>query len=266
MLKRADFLKLLGTGAGYLACGGSVLGTREPDVPVVVPTSSLESPQETTPPKATIVQHPQKAHCVYQGPGFGNRIALTYDDGPTPRITDKILNDLAERNVKATFFMIGRKVLQNPSLAKEVADAGHELANHTFTHPTLNRLPNNRVFDELKKCQDAIGEVTGQDPVWFRPPYGAFRNGNQGPIARSHHLGVAYWSVDPRDWARPGARKITSHILNRTRPGSIILLHDLKRQTADATPAVLDGLLEKDFYFTPMSGFLGDPYGSYAEI
>jgi len=245
-MERGTFLKLLGSGLVYLA-GKPVVGAVE--------TQAMPENGETQ----------TNAHFVNHGPGFGNRVALTYDDGPSPGVTDIILKELDRRQLKATFFMIGKKVRAYPSLAREVAAAGHELANHTFTHPSLSRLSNDQVISELRQCQEAIGEVTGQEPVWFRPPYGAFRK-NQGHMPRAEHLGVAYWSVDPRDWSRPGISRITHTVLNNTRPGSIILLHDLHRQTAEATPTVLDGLEEKDFFLTPMSGLLGDPYGPYAVV
>ncbi|MEM6884903.1 MAG: polysaccharide deacetylase family protein [Verrucomicrobiota bacterium] len=258
MISRSQFIKLLGTGVGLAAAGARSWANESaeltPGTPETLPVA------ETLPPKST------KAHFVYNGPGFGNRIALTYDDGPTPGITEKILDELAERNLKATFFMIGNKVRRYPDIAKAVVDAGHEVANHTYTHPSLNRLSDDRVIEELTQCQDVIGEVTGVTPVWFRPPYAAFANKRQGPMARNKHLGVAYWSVDPRDWANPGVNTIVRKVLGSTRSGSIILLHDLKRQTMQATPAILDGLMEKQFRLTTISGYLGDPYGSYSAV
>jgi peptidoglycan/xylan/chitin deacetylase (PgdA/CDA1 family) len=200
------------------------------------------------------------AHFVNSGPGFGNRLALTFDDGPSPGVTDRVLEELAKRNLRATFFMIGSKVAAYKSLAKEVFDAGHELANHTYTHPKLSSLSSERVTQELQKTQDILAEITGRVPNWFRPPYGAFNREGQGSIPRGKDLGVAYWSVDPRDWAQPGVRSIVEHIAKNAKPGSIILLHDLHRQTADATGEVLDRLEDKAYRLTQLSRFLGKPY------
>ena len=258
MISRSKFIQLLGTGVGVVAAGSRTWAN---ETPVLTPGTP-----EALPVAQPLPPQPSKAHFVYNGPGFGNRIALTYDDGPTPGITDKILDELAQRNLKATFFMIGNKVRRYPDLARAVVAGGHEVANHTYTHPSLNRLSDARVTEELTQCQDIIGEVTGITPVWFRPPYAAFANKRQGPMARQKHLGVAYWSVDPRDWANPGVNAIVSKVLGGTRSGSIILLHDLKRQTLQATPAILDGLMEKRFQLTTLSGYLGDPYGPYAAI
>lgn len=216
---------------------------------------SEEQPQEL--PAEAVKE--RKPHFVSTAPGFGHRIALTYDDGPTPSITNSILNDLEKRKLRATFFMIGNKVKAYKSLANEVAAAGHEVANHTYTHPNLKKLSSSRVEYEIHKTQEVIEQVTGKVPTWFRPPYGAFHK-KQGEIPMGEGLGIAYWSVDPRDWARPGASRIVSHIYKNTTPGSIVLLHDLHKQTADATPDVLDRLLERSFNFTTMSGILGEPY------
>ena len=203
------------------------------------------------------------AHWVTHGPGFGNRIALTFDDGPTPGVTELVLKELGSRKLRATFFMIGSNVKAFPSLAKEVADAGHEIGNHSWDHPMLLTMSDEKVDSQLQRTQDIIHEATGKVPVWFRPPYGAFSKDRQGHIPASKGLGIAIWSVDPRDWSQPGAANIISRVVTATSPGSIVLLHDLHAQTAAAVPAMLDQLEEKDFNMTHLSGFLGAPYGSY---
>ena len=193
------------------------------------------------------------------GPGFGNRVALTFDDGPTPGITQSVLKNLRERDLRATFFVIGNKVERHPELLQQAVAEGHEIANHTFTHPKLSSLSTGRVETELKRCQEAVAKAIGYEPVWFRPPYGAFRK-NQGSLAVREGLGVMYWSVDPRDWSNPGVKNIVSRVLGSAQPGSVILLHDLKKQTEQAVPFILDGLIKRDFEMTSFSGFLGRPY------
>jgi peptidoglycan/xylan/chitin deacetylase (PgdA/CDA1 family) len=194
-----------------------------------------------------------------KGPGLGRRVALTFDDGPSPGVTETVLDELKKRDMKATFFMIGRRVTEAPELARRVLAEGHEVANHTFTHPTLSALSDEKVAAELDRCQEAIADAIQVEPVWFRPPYGAFRK-NQGRLALERGLGVLLWSVDPRDWARPGVGRIAQTVLNNTQPGSIVLMHDLHRQTAEAVPQIFDGLIERGFEFTTISGFLGSPY------
>ncbi len=202
-------------------------------------------------------------HSLSSGPGFGNRIAVTFDDGPSPGITEIVLKELANRKLCATFFMIGSKVQMYPALAKEVADAGHEIGNHSWDHPALSKMSEDKVDSQLQRTQDAIFAATGKTPVWFRPPYGAFRVKDQGHIPASKGLGIVFWSVDPRDWSQPGAEAITSRVMTATVPGSIVLLHDLHPQTATAVPGILDQLEDKDFNLTHISGFVGAPYASY---
>jgi len=199
-------------------------------------------------------------HYVTHGNGFGNRIAITLDDGPSPGVTETILKELEKHDLRATFFMIGQKVKAHPELARAVADAGHEIGNHSYTHPFLTRFSNDKVDDELQKTQEVIYNATGKTPLWFRPPYGAFDKPRMGNIPLSKGLGVAYWSVDPMDWKRPGADAIVSRVLSETNPGSIVLMHDLHPQTAQAVPSLFEGIKERAFSSANMTRFLGQPY------
>lgn len=243
-ISRSQFLKQLGVSVAAFGVGGSL-----------VKALGQMSPVLSTP---TGVSGDLKPISVNSGPGFGNRLAITFDDGPTPGVTERVLAELKKRDLRASFFMIGRNVKNNPDLAKRVLDEGHEICNHSYTHPKLDSLSDDRVREEILMCQDAIYKATGYTPVWLRPPYGAFRN--KSHIAKDLGLGIAMWSVDPRDWAQPGAQRITDSIVTQARPGSIILCHDLHNQTAEAVPNILDRLLDRDFEFINMSGFLGQPY------
>lgn len=232
-LSRAEFL-----GAGVMAAAGLFLGGR----------ALGEAPQRGDSVDNLISNGADSVGSPFLMRGARNtkRVALTFDDGPSPGITDRVLKTLAEYKIRATFFMIGQRVVESPGLAREVRDAGHELANHSFTHPTLGGLAVDRVSNELHQCQNAIETATGVKPSWFRPPYGSFRS-SQGSIARKEQLSIVIWSVDPRDWARPGAKAIQQRILDSTTGGDIILCHDLHAQTADAAPGIIAGLLERGF-------------------
>ncbi|QSR85574.1 polysaccharide deacetylase family protein [Methylacidimicrobium sp. B4] len=197
-------------------------------------------------------------HFVNHGPGLGRRIAVTFDDGPTPGVTEKVLAALRERQLSATFFMIGERVAAAPSLAHRVRGEGHEIGNHSYTHPQLGRLPAPQVLSQLQKTQEVIEQSTGFRPCWMRPPYGSFRPA-QAPLAAQEGLGVVLWNVDTRDWARPGTERILETVLTQARPGSIVLMHDLHLQTAEVVGRILDGLLERGFELTTISGFLGNP-------
>ncbi|MDR1145516.1 MAG: polysaccharide deacetylase family protein [Verrucomicrobiales bacterium] len=263
-MTRAEFLKLIAAGALGVSAWPRLV-TRGFTQPLTV---SGAAPGDTAgplwPPVPPLsAEPPSPPRFASSGPGLGNRIAITFDDGPTPGVTEKVLRELDRRNISATFFMIGRNAERHPGLAREVAAAGHEIANHTYTHPPLSALPAARASHEIRQAQDVITAATGRAPKWLRPPYGAFHRKAQGPLARSLGLGVVYWSVDSRDWTRPGVNQIINRVVSATVPGSIILNHDLHFQTAQAVGAMLDRLLEKDFNFTRVSGFLGEPYGPY---
>jgi len=198
-------------------------------------------------------------HFIRSGPSEGNRIALTFDDGPAPGVTNVILDELRKRNIRSTFFMIGKRIVAAPELARRVLAEGHEVCNHTFNHVKLNRLPDQQVEWEIQKTQDTIGELLNHRSAWLRPPYGEFRK-NQLGIPQSRDIGVVFWNVDPCDWSLPGEEKIASTILTHTKPGSIILCHDLRKQTASCIGQILDDLLERNFEFTSISELLGQPY------
>jgi len=277
MLSRLDFLKRVGlAAAGAFVLGDAVRALAE-NAPVISTATNALAPVgpaatglSTNAPTAggltpTLQPIPGEyqvsAHYVSSGPGFGRRLAITFDDGPTPGVTERVLAELKKRDIKSSFFMIGQRVAAYPDLAKKVFDDGHEVCNHSFTHPQLSKMPDMAVSLELERCQEAIDKAIGHKPVWCRPPYGAFKK-TQGHLAVALGLGVVYWSVDPRDWSQPGVQKLIDTIPAQSRPGSIILCHDLHPQTADAVPTILDKLLEQGYEFTTISGFLGQPYDS----
>jgi peptidoglycan/xylan/chitin deacetylase (PgdA/CDA1 family) len=178
-------------------------------------------------------------------------IALTIDDGPDPVYTAQVLRVLHEYEVTATFSMIGIHVAAYPELARAVAEAGHRIANHTWTHANLAHLPAHRVHSELARASAAIGSATGAHPGLFRAPYGAW---SAAVIRQCEHMKMIPldWSVDPRDWTRPGTRSIVRNIMENTRPGSIILEHDgggNRSQTVQALRIVLPRLLHAGYHF-----------------
>jgi peptidoglycan/xylan/chitin deacetylase (PgdA/CDA1 family) len=178
-------------------------------------------------------------------------IALTIDDGPSPVYTPQILRLLHAYGVTATFSMIGMNVAAQPSLAREVADAGHTIVNHTWTHANLAMLAPAAVRDQMNRANDVIRNATGRHPGMFRAPYGAW-----SPVVLKQctqmRLTPLAWSVDPRDWARPGVTSIVTNIMGNTRPGSIILEHDGggdRSETVAALEIVLPRLLAAGFRF-----------------
>lgn len=238
----------MGVGTAGLMLGGNLIADEvRRAMPVAMPQIQVD-PRNTS------------ATTVTDGPGFGRRLALTFDDGPDPKNTPIVLKALRDRNVQATFFLIGRNVNNDPQLTAQILAEGHEVANHSYTHPKLSRYSNSRVLSELERCQEAIQKATGTVPCWFRPPYGAWAKKRQGPLAVKESLGVAMWSVDPHDWRDRNTRTVTNRVLSKAQPGSIVLMHDIHRTTALAVAPILDGLLNRGFEMTTMSGFLGHPY------
>jgi peptidoglycan-N-acetylglucosamine deacetylase len=180
-------------------------------------------------------------------------IAMTFDDGPSSANTPRLLDILKQRNIKATFFLIGQNVASNPDIVRRILADGHEIGNHSWTHPQLSKLPDDRVTAEITKTQDAIKDASGFTPTILRPPYGAITARQREWIESKFGLSIILWSVDPFDWKRPGASVITQRILSQVRPGAIILSHDIHKQTVDAMPATLDGLIAKGYKFVTVT-------------
>lgn len=252
-ISRAKFLRSLGSSVAGMALGTGLVSAAESALKAV----ASATPATPTPPLLT-GEEVKNVHFIGSSNGFGNRISITFDDGPTPGVTEVVLDELKKRNIRSTFFMIGKRVAAAPELAQRVLAEGHEICNHTYNHLKLNSLPPDRVDWELKQTQEKIEDVTQHTPLWLRPPFGAFRK-DQISIPQANQLGVVFWDVDPRDWSQPGEEKIVNTILTETRPGSIVLCHDLHQQTANCIGRVLDGLLEKDYEFINISAFLGLP-------
>ena len=178
-------------------------------------------------------------------------IALTIDDGPSPVYTPQILRLLHTYGVTASFSMVGRSVAAYPALAREVAAAGHVIVNHTWTHANLTVLAPLAVADEMNRASGIIAKATGTRPAMFRAPYGAW---SPTVLARCRQMRLMPldWSVDPRDWARPGVSAIAANIMRNTRTGSIILEHDgggNRAQTVAALTYVLPRLLDQGYRF-----------------
>ena len=178
-------------------------------------------------------------------------IALTIDDGPSPVYTPQILRLLDQYHVTATFSMIGIEARAYPGVAREVAAAGHLIANHTWTHLDLQWLPPVLVADQMDRATAAIHAATGRVPHLFRAPYGAW---SPFVLQRCAEIGMIPlgWSVDPRDWSRPGVPAIIANIMHNTHGGSIILEHDgggNRSQTVAALKYVIPRLLAAGYRF-----------------
>jgi peptidoglycan-N-acetylglucosamine deacetylase len=211
--------------------------------------ASQESSAVAAPPPPRAPRKPTYNSCQVDGP----YLAITFDDGPHPKLTPRLLDMLKERGVKATFYVIGQNVVQYPEIVQRMVAEGHEIGNHTFTHPSLPKIGPSRVGEEIAKSNAAIEQATGVRPTTMRPPYGAINSAITKRLNEEFDLPVILWSVDPQDWKIRKASHVSSHILQNARPGSILLAHDIHPSTIDAMPAVLDGLLAKGFQFATVS-------------
>lgn len=153
------------------------------------------------------------------------QIALTYDDGPNDPHTLKLLEVLAKHSVRATFFMIGRYVQQRPEIARAVAQAGHVVGNHTFTHPLLIFESASQTRQQLADCHQALQDAIGEHSNLFRPPFGGRRPATIR-IARELGLETVMWNVTGYDWTAPPAAVIENKVARQMRGGDVIVLHD----------------------------------------
>ncbi len=201
---------------------------------------------------------------VTHGPAASRRVALTFDDGPAAPFTGQILDLLKERGIKATFFMCGKNVEKYPDLVRRISQEGHQLGNHTYSHPFLYFKSGRFITGEISRTSDAIGAVAGSRPRFFRPPFGA-RWPSLYPVLRRHGLTLVNWSVPGFDWMA-GTEKIVAAVTKRMRAGSIILLHDGletpshrpidQSRTVRALPAIIDAARARGLDFATLDELL----------
>ena len=202
----------------------------------------------------------------HQGAGGEHQVAITFDDGPDPRWTPKILDILKAANVKATFFVVGVNAERYPALVRRIVNEGHEIGNHTYYHPNLALCWPEHIRLELNATQLLLETITGRATTLFRPPYAA----DTGPtelselaplkIAEDLNYLVVLENIDPQDWAKPGADIILRRIKQQRHDGSVILLHDAggdRSQTVEALPRILDWLHTRGDTIVPLSTLLG---------
>jgi peptidoglycan-N-acetylglucosamine deacetylase len=168
------------------------------------------------------------------------KLAFTYDDGPNDPHTLRLLEVLARHGVQATFFLIGRYVRQRPEIVREIIQAGHIVANHTFSHPLLTFKSEAEIRQELEQCRAALQDAVGQHSNLFRPPFGARRPAVLR-LARELGLQPIMWNVTGYDWNAPPAEVIERKVANQIRGGDVILLHDggNKQMGADRSQTVI---------------------------
>jgi peptidoglycan/xylan/chitin deacetylase (PgdA/CDA1 family) len=183
-------------------------------------------------------------------------VALTFDDGPSP-YTDRLLQILRDNNAPSTFFLIGNKVAANPDGARRIADAGMEVANHTWEHPNLTTIPPELIAGQLSKANDAIAAATGVTPTLYRPAGGL---SNDAVLAAAKNLGMAeiLWDVIPFDWVNDSNTAATAGVLKtQIKPGSVVLFHDTYSSTVDLVYQFLPVLKANGYHMVTVSQLVG---------
>ena len=177
-------------------------------------------------------------------------IALTFDDGPSGRYTQTLLDGLKLRGAKATFLLCGYRMEQYPQLTQRIFDEGHEIGYHGFSHDSMQRMSRLQIGQELIDSRALLPE--GCDPVWFRPPGGVVTDGVR-QVAQARQLALLSWSVDPMDWKIKSTAAIEQTVLKNVGDGDIILLHDMSMTSVQAALDIVDALQEQGFRFVTAS-------------
>ena len=179
-------------------------------------------------------------------------IALTFVDGPSGAITEKLLDGLAARNVKATFFLCGYRIETFPEIAQRMAEEGHELGLHSNRHDYMQHMTKEEALDDLAECQSILTESTGVSARLFRPPGGLY---SQALLAASRELGlsIVFWSVDPHDWDKEKSAQVLPYLLSHASAGDIVLMHDLTEHSVSAALSFIDTMYAKGYEFCTVS-------------
>ncbi|MEE1764734.1 MULTISPECIES: polysaccharide deacetylase family protein [unclassified Streptomyces] len=171
-------------------------------------------------------------------------VALTFDDGPV-KDTQRLLGILNDRDVRATFYAVGTNVQKYPATVRAASQAGHQIGNHSWDHANLTKLSAAKVKSQLSRTDTAIKQATGTKPTTFRAPYGAHNATVRSAAGRP----LVHWSVDTLDWKYKDAARLVKYVNAETRPGDIVLMHDIHRTTVDAVPGIIKALKARGFHF-----------------
>ncbi|MDQ0994307.1 polysaccharide deacetylase family protein [Streptomyces sp. V3I7] len=220
------------------------------------PNSSVYRLQPLTgdgPPRVAPARPPVRREPILRMSGRGRHMLLTFDDGPDPEYTPLILDTLALYDVRATFFVCGGMAERSPHLLSRMADEGHVVGNHTWSHPLLTQLRRAQIRSEMERTCEVIEEAYGERPRWFRAPYGAW---NRAVFQLGSELDMEplAWTVDSLDWTDPGTSAIVDTVEHGAAPGVVVLSHDAggydRMQTVKALRRYLPQLLDDGYHLT----------------
>ena len=180
------------------------------------------------------------------------KICLSFDDGPDPRYTPQLLDGLAQRKVKASFFLTGKKAEEYPELVKRLQEEGHLIGNHTYSHLQLTRNNREQFKQELEKTNGIIEQITGEEVLFVRPPYGCWEKSLEEEL----NLFPVLWNIDPLDWCSSDASRIVERVLSGAKENAIILMHDEFPSTVTAALRVVDELQKEGYEFVTVDEVL----------
>lgn len=203
--------------------------------------------------QASLEQYKQELQRIENNKS-SHQISLTFDDGPNPSTTPLVLDLLKKHNAKATFFVLGQNIEGNEWILQRMKAEGHEIANHSWSHPNLTNLSPDAIHQEIEKTQVAIEKAVGQRPVLVRPPYGAVNR----KVASAMNLPSIYWNVDTQDWSSHNPQAILNQVKTNACPGCFILMHDIHKETVKSLDSVLQFLTSQGYSMVTVSESLGN--------
>jgi peptidoglycan-N-acetylglucosamine deacetylase len=186
-------------------------------------------------------------------------VAITFDDGPNPVYTPQVLEIFSEAQGKATFFMIGEQMRNYPEVVKQVAAGGHEVGNHTYTHPKLSQLNTAECLEEIEQTEKVIEELTGRKPVIFRPPYLDYNQETVSLIQKKRYPMIGALNLEAQDWEQPGVKHILGKSREAVKNGSILIFHDGygdRSQTIEAVRILVPELTSQGYQLVTVSELL----------
>ena len=184
-------------------------------------------------------------------------VALTFDDGPHPTLTPQLLDVLAAYDARATFYVIGRNAARYPDILRRMVSEGHEIGNHTWSHPSLYGVSDGGMLRELERTSEAIQAAVGFAPVSVRPPYGNMYPRQSQLVWDALQMTTVMWSLDTLDWQRPGSSVVANRIVRQSHAGAVVLSHDIHGPTIRAMPAALEGLRSQGYSMVQVSEIVG---------
>ncbi len=170
-------------------------------------------------------------------------VALTFDDGPHPKYTDRILNALEKHDSRATFFVVGNNIAKNKNIIKKMSEQGNQIGNHSYDHKELTKLNSTAIKSQMQKTNTAIKNVINYAPSIMRPTYGSVNS----VVRKSTGMPMIMWSIDTMDWKSRNTKKIVNEVTSKVKDGDIVLMHDIYQTTAEAAEILIEQLTKKGY-------------------